>query len=63
MVYFNYKEVTSNCFKETIKDLTDALTLYEQKQNVLCEQKVADVIYRVTSVLQLINLEKEAKSS
>jgi hypothetical protein len=56
---FDYKEITSNFFKQAIKDLTEAENLYEQEHYVLSEKKIADVIYRTSSALHFINGERK----
>jgi hypothetical protein len=56
---FDYKEITSNFFKQAIKDLTEAENLYEQEHYVLSEKKIADVIYRTSSALHFINSERK----
>jgi hypothetical protein len=63
MEQFDYTEVTSHCFKLAIKDLTEALSFYEQEQYLLSEKKIIDVIYRASSALYLINLEREEAAS
>jgi hypothetical protein len=59
MEHFDYKEITSNCFKLAIKDLTEAMSLYEQEHYALSEKKIDDVIYRTSSALYFINRERD----
>jgi hypothetical protein len=58
MEHFDYTKITSNCLKLALKDLTEALYLYEQDQYLLSEKRISEVIYKASSVLHLIALER-----
>jgi hypothetical protein len=59
MEQFDYKEITSDCFKMALKDLTEAQNLYEQQHYVLSEKKIADAMYRTSSALHFINSQRK----
>jgi hypothetical protein len=63
MVYMDCKEVTYNCLKLALNDLTQALSLYAQEEYLCSEKKIAEVIYRTTSALHLISREREEEQS
>lgn len=39
MEHFNYTKITANCLELALKDLTEALYLYEQEQYLLSEKE------------------------
>jgi hypothetical protein len=63
MVYMDCKEITYNCLKLALNDLTQVLCLYEQEQYLSSEKKLAEVIYRSTSALHFISREREEEQT
>ncbi|WP_240420169.1 hypothetical protein [Paenibacillus periandrae] len=63
MEHFDYTKITANCLELALKDLTEALYLYEQEQYLLSEKRIFEAIYNASSVLHLIALERNEMAS